>query len=99
MNIEIHQAKGAPRAQAFSLADSLRNLRTADFKLGEGLNPSERRWLVSRLLERKGVASVRYSPESPTLHIEYDGERTNALKLVDFLRLCGVVPAVVLRHD
>jgi hypothetical protein len=84
---------------AESVADSVRHVRSVDFELREALNAGECRWLIARLLERRGVLSVHYSPDACSLHIEYDGERMTTPRLVDFLRICGVAPAVVLRND
>jgi hypothetical protein len=92
-------SESQPQRAAESVADSVRNVRSADFELREPLNAGECGWLIARLLERRGVLSARCSPDACGLHVEYDGERMTTPRLVDFLRICGVAPAVVLRND
>ncbi len=72
--------------------DCLRNLKTYELELEEGRSARERRSILRHLHSRRGVLDVRATPgEPPRLVIIYDAYLVGPLRLIDFLRLRGIV--------
>jgi hypothetical protein len=70
--------------------DCIRDLKTCELQLNEGLNGLERDWLIGCLVARRGVSEACYRGEGARLIIEYDADLTNRTRLLDFLYVCGV---------
>lgn len=71
--------------------DCIRDLKTCELQLSEGLRDLEQEWLIGSLVARRGVSEARYrAGDSHRLIIEYDADLTNRSRLLDYLYVCGV---------
>ena len=70
------------------MLDSVRNLRTSEIQLRQGLPEPECNWLVGQLRAKRGIADAECRVRQ--LVVEYDADIVDRADLVEFLDVCGV---------
>ena len=73
----------------------VRNLKTSDIELSQGLPALECEWLIGQLRSRPGVAAARCAGDARCVTVEYDADELVSGDVVDFLSQCGVRVAAV----
>ena len=77
------------------MLDDIRNLKTSEIELRQGLPELECEWLVGQLRAHRGIAGAACANDARRLRIEYDGDTLVSGDLVDFLNTCGVRVAAI----
>jgi len=70
------------------MLDSVRNLRTSEIELRQGLPELECNWLVGQLRAKRGIADAECGLRR--LVVEYDADILDSTDLVEFLDACNV---------
>lgn len=74
------------------MLESLKNLKTSQFRLRKPLCGPDRDWIVRRVRELRAVAGAEFREEDSRLVVEYDADLLTGDDLLELVDACGLRP-------